>query len=199
MAQQLGFFGERTRRIVTTPAGKIVYFPAIFEPGESAALFEALLDTIPWSSESRRMYDKIVDVPRLVAWYDIGAELPEALAQIARRAGDLLEVRFNAVSLNYYRDGADSVAWHSDHNEELTEDPVVALASLGATRSMLFRTKTPPRRQLRCDLESGSLLAMCGDVQDRWEHHIPKVRTPTDARISVALRTKAEGIAAPRN
>ena len=191
MAQQLGFFQERQRRIVASAAGRIVYFPAVFSAVESVSLFETLLREIPWSSERMRMYEKIVDVPRLVAWYEPGQELPESLRIIKMRAEEVLAERFNGVSLNYYRDGADSVAWHSDHNEGLTKNPTVALASFGATRSMLFRSKGPPRRQLRCDLEPGSLLAMCGDIQQHWEHHIPKVRTPTDARISVALRTKA--------
>ena len=191
MAQQLGFFQERRRQIVASPAGRIVYLPAIFSAAESVSLFETLLREIPWSSERMWMYEKIVDVPRLVAWYEPGQELPEPLRLIKSRAEEALAERFNGVSLNYYRDGTDSVAWHSDHNENLTKDPTVALASFGATRSMLFRSKAPPRRQLRCDLEPGSLLAMCGDIQQHWEHHIPKVRTPTDARISVALRTKA--------
>lgn len=191
MAQQLGFFQEGKRRIAATAAGEIIYLPAIFGVSESAAAFEMLVRTIPWTSETMHMYDKIVDVPRLVAWYGAADELPATLSFIKQRAEDVLAVRFNAVSLNYYRDGTDSVAWHSDRNEQLTDDPTVALVSFGATRSMLFRTKAPPRRQLRCDLEPGSVLAMCGDIQGHWEHHIPKVSRLTDARISVALRTKA--------
>jgi len=190
MAQQLGFFLEPQRRIAQTPQGHIVYLPAIFDAAESSSLFETLLKTIEWSSDRMWMYEKIVDVPRLVASYEPGRKLPEALRAIKARAEEAIGERFNGISLNYYRDGADSVAWHSDHSEGLTENPTVALASFGASRSMLFRSKMPPRRQLRCDLEPGSLLAMCGDIQQYWEHHIPKVRQPTDARISVALRTR---------
>jgi len=190
MAQQLGFFQERQRLIVSTPAGRIVYFAPVFSPAESNSLFEILLNTIPWSSERMWMYERLVEVPRLVASYEPGAELPESLREIKSRAQAVLDEPFNGVSLNYYRDGTDSVAWHSDHSEGLTEKPTVALVSFGATRSMLFRSKAPPRHQLRCDLEPGSILAMCGDIQQHWEHHIPKVNLPTDARISVALRTK---------
>ncbi|MBV8688747.1 MAG: alpha-ketoglutarate-dependent dioxygenase AlkB [Candidatus Eremiobacteraeota bacterium] len=191
MAQQLGFFQEQRREIVSTAGGRIVYFPAVFSAAESQSLFEVLLQIVPWSSERMWMYEKLVDVPRLVASYEVGAEIPEPLAIIRSRAQDVVGVPFNGVSLNYYRDGTDSVAWHSDHSEDLTRNPTVALASFGATRSMLFRAKAPPRHQLHCDLEPGSVLAMCGDIQQHWEHHVPKVRTPTDARISVALRTKA--------
>lgn len=191
MAQQAGLFGEESRTIVRTPRGEIVYYPELFTPGESAALFEDLLAVIPWSNETMKMYDKIVDVPRLVAWYRDPDVLPQSLERIRLRVQERLGTPFNGVSLNYYRDGTDSVAWHSDHNEELIAHPTVALVSLGATRQMQFRTKAVPRRQLRCDLEPGSLLSMVGDVQSHWEHHIPKVLRPTDPRISVALRTKA--------
>ena len=190
MPQQLGFFQDRQRLIVSTGHGRIVYLPAVFSAAESGTLFETLLRTIPWSSDRMWMYEKLVDVPRLVASYSPGDELPEPLQFIRARVEGVMAESFNGVSLNYYRDGMDSVAWHSDHSEGLTRNPTVALASFGATRSMLLRAKAPPRRQLRCDLEPGSLLAMCGDIQKHWEHHIPKVRTPIDARISVALRTK---------
>jgi alkylated DNA repair dioxygenase AlkB len=189
MAQQIGFFEEEIRTLARTPRGDIVYYPAIFDAAETAALFTQLLATTAWSKETMKMYDKLVDVPRLVAWYRDEA-LPPPLQTIRARVEPVLGVSFNAVSLNYYRDGADSVAWHSDHDEELTADPVVALVSLGAMRQMHLRTKAVPRRQLRCDLEPGSILAMRGDVQAHWEHHVPKVSRPTSARISVALRTK---------
>ena len=191
MAQQLGFFQERQRLIVSTPAGRIVYFEPVFSRAECESLFEVLLQTMPWSSERMWMYEKLVEVPRLVASYEPGADLPEPLQLVKNRAEEFLNEPFNGVSLNYYRDGTDSVAWHSDHSEGLIRHPTVALVSFGATRSMLFRSKSPPRHQLRCDLEPGSILAMRGDIQQHWEHHIPKVKAPTDARISVALRTKA--------
>ncbi len=192
MAQQLGFFEGRTRTLVRTTRGAIDYLPQAFDPAQCASFFRDLMDAVAWSSEKMRMYDKLVDVPRLTAWYRDPDPLPETLAVIRARVGALLGVRFNAVSLNYYRDGADSVAWHSDHDEDLVADPVVALVSLGAVREMQLRPKVPPRRLLRCDLEPGSILAMSGDVQSYWEHHIPKVARPTSARISVALRTKIE-------
>lgn len=197
MAQQLGIFEEEVRTIARTPRGDIVYFPAVFDVRETASLYSELLATTAWSKETMKVYDKLVDVPRLVAWYRDEGRLPQALEGIRERTQSLLNRAFNAVSLNYYRDGTDSVAWHSDHDEELVDDPVVALVSLGAMREMQFRTKVLPRRQLRCDLEPGSILAMRGDVQSHWEHHVPKVRRPTSARISVALRTKVAGASAP--
>ncbi|PZR57977.1 MAG: alpha-ketoglutarate-dependent dioxygenase AlkB [Candidatus Meridianibacter frigidus] len=190
VAQQLGFFAQAELTLARTRAGDIRYLPGVFSAIEATRLFERLLAIAPWSKETMRMYDKMVEVPRLVAWYRDPEPLPAELQMVRERVGALLSVKFNAVSLNYYRDGNDSVAWHSDHDEELTARPVVALLSLGAIREMLLRTKVLPRRQLRCDLEPGSILVMRGDVQEHWEHHIPKVHRPTSARISVALRTK---------
>lgn len=190
MTQQLGFFEEAIRTLAQTRAGDIVYFPDVFTAGESASLFTELAAVVPWSHDAMKMYDKMVDVPRLVAWYREAEPLPEPLERIRIKGQELLGARFNGVSLNYYRDGSDSVAWHSDHNEELARERIVALISLGATRQMQLRTKAVPRRQLRCDLSPGSVLAMRGDVQTFWEHCIPKVARATDARISVALRTK---------
>ena len=192
VAQQAGLFPEESRVLATTRRGSIVYYPEVFGAAESAALFEELLAVVPWSNETMKMYDKIVDVPRLVAWYRDPDVLPQALELVRGRVSQRLGIVFNAVSLNYYRDGTDSVAWHSDHDEDLTDHPTVALASFGATRQMQLRTKALPRRQLRCDLEPGSILSMNGDVQAHWEHHIPKVSRATDPRISVALRTKRD-------
>lgn len=196
MAQQAAFFEEPARTLARTPRGAIVYYPAVFGAAESAAYFSTLLDEIPWSHETMRMYDKLVDVPRLVAWYRDPDPLPHPLQEIRARVQSHLRIPFNAVSLNYYRDGTDSVAWHSDHDEDLVADPCVALVSLGATREMWLRTKSVPRKQLRCVLEPGSILSMTGDVQAYWEHHIPKVNRPTSARISVALRTKVPNASA---
>ncbi|MDP9016851.1 MAG: alpha-ketoglutarate-dependent dioxygenase AlkB, partial [Candidatus Eremiobacteraeota bacterium] len=185
MAQQLGFFVETARTIATTPRGAIIYLPRIFSAEQSAALFNELLETIPWTAETVKMYDKLIDVPRLGASYRDPQPVPPLLQMVRERVQEQLAMSFSAISLNYYRDGFDSVAWHSDKDEDLCADPIVALVSLGATRQMQFRTKALPRTQARCDLEPGSILAMRGDVQAYWEHHIPKVARLTSSRISV--------------
>ena len=190
MAQQLGFFEEGRRLLAGDTRGSIVYHPGLFDLAQSDAYFRTLFETMPWSHETMRMYDKVVDVPRLVAWFGVGAELPPVLQTLRERVERYLGVAFNSMSLNYYRDGNDSVAWHSDHNEELIADPVVALVSFGAMREMQIRTKAVPRTQWRINLEPGSLLTMSGNVQERFEHYVPKTKRPTNARISVALRTK---------
>ncbi|HEY8312683.1 MAG TPA: alpha-ketoglutarate-dependent dioxygenase AlkB [Candidatus Baltobacteraceae bacterium] len=191
MAQQIDLFASGPRVITDGARGTIAYAPHVFDSTESARLFDAILRDSPWSRETMWMYDKMVDVPRLVARFMPEDALPEALQIVKSRVESQLGTQFNAIGLNYYRDGGDSVAWHNDRNEELVALPTVAVLSLGATRQMLVRPKAPPRKAIACDLEPGSLFVMSGRAQEFWEHSIPKSRRPTGPRISIALRQRA--------
>jgi alkylated DNA repair dioxygenase AlkB len=190
MAQQIGLFGAAPQVLVDDAGGSIVYYPALLGAAESTALFAKLETTLPWTQETMWMYDHTVAVPRLLARFTPEESLPEELLDVKQRVEALLQVAFNGLSVQYYRDGNDSVAWHSDHTEELIECAYVALVSLGAVREMQIRSKARPRRRFSVDLEPGSLLVMGGKAQDHWEHHIPKVSRPITARISIALRQK---------
>lgn len=190
MSQQIGLFGSAPRVFVEDASGGIVYYPAVLDAAESVALFAHFEATLPWVHETMWMYDKTVDVPRLIARFMPGEPMPPELADLQSRVEDRLGVRFTAASVQYYRDGNDSVAWHSDHTEELIDLPVVAVLSLGAVREMQIRSKARPRRTFSCDLDPGSLFVMSGRAQEFWEHHIPKVNRGTGARISVAFRQR---------
>jgi alkylated DNA repair dioxygenase AlkB len=159
----------------------------------AARWFDALRDAVAWQSERRRMYDRDVDVPRLVARYPLDDEaLPPVLAEAATRAGAPTQTRFNSVGLNLYRDGRDSVAAHNDHLYEIVKGHPIALVSLGATRLMTIRSKSRPRRILDLDLEAGSLLVMSYETQLHYDHGVPKTASPVEARISVALRVRPD-------
>ncbi len=188
MAQQIGLFAAAPHRYVDDATGAIVYYPGAFTPAESDELFEVLERSLPWSSETMWMYDRTVQVPRLIARFAPGDPKPPQIAAVKSRIEEFLRVEFTSVSVQYYRGGNDSVAWHNDHRDELIDLPCIALLSLGAAREMLVRSKARPRRTFACDLEPGSLFVMSGRSQEYWEHHIPKVRRPIGARISVALR-----------
>ncbi len=190
MPQQESLFPVGPRVLAESDGAAIVYRPAIFSLEESVAHFSWLRTNIAWESGEVWMYDKSIAVPRLTAHYDIGAALPDQLEALKSRVETHLVVEFNSVGLNLYRDGNDSVAWHSDQNEVLIDDPVVAVVSFGATREMLIRTKSKPRKSLACTLDTGSVIVMSGTAQEIYEHHIPKSPTPLEARISVALRQK---------
>ncbi|MDQ2680161.1 MAG: alpha-ketoglutarate-dependent dioxygenase AlkB [Candidatus Eremiobacteraeota bacterium] len=190
MPQQESLFPIEPRVLLESDGAAIVYHPAVFSLEESIAHFNWLRTNIAWESGEMWMYDKNVSVPRLTAHYDIGAPLPDQLEALKSRVKTQLGVEFNSVGLNFYRDGNDSVAWHSDHNEVLIDNPVVAVVSFGATREMLIRTKAKPRNSLACTLDTGSVIVMSGTAQQLYEHRIPKSPTPLEPRISVALRQK---------
>jgi alkylated DNA repair dioxygenase AlkB len=188
MAQQIGLFGTAPRVLVDDESGGIAYYPAVFSADEAARLFEQFERELPWVQETMWMYDHTVTVPRLIARFLPGDEKPARLLEVQQRVEQYLGVTFTSCSVQYYRGGSDSVAWHSDHTEDLIDLPVIAVLSLGATREMLVRSKARPRRTFSCDLEPGSLFVMSGRAQEFWEHHIPKARRAVAARISVALR-----------
>jgi alkylated DNA repair dioxygenase AlkB len=183
---------SQARSLVDDETGRIAYTPAVVDAATCAGWFETLRDATPWQHERRPMYDRIVDVPRLVAWYPLDGELPSVL-QAARRAVEAFEGRtFNSVGLNLYRDARDSVAMHNDHNEVLVPDSPVVLLSLGSARSMRIQSKARPRTTFSVLLEPGSILSMGGPAHEHWEHGIPKMRADVGPRISLAFRCKVD-------
>ena len=158
------------------------------------ALFERLAETVPWRAERRHMYDRVVDVPRLLSFYAEGEPLPDPLLDDAKRALDEhyaeeLGEPFRTAGLCLYRDGRDSVAWHGDTiGRGSTQDTMVAIVSLGAPRSLLLRPRGGGGPTLRHDVGHGDLLVMGGSCQRTWEHAIPKSTRATGPRISVQFR-----------
>jgi alkylated DNA repair dioxygenase AlkB len=139
------------------------------------------------------MYDREVDVPRMVSSYRLdppAADTPHPILEAAARVVDALNQPFNSVGLNLYRDGRDSVAPHNDHLNELRKDFPIALLSLGSTRRMTVRAKVEPRTVLHVDLEPGSLFVMDYATQLHYTHGIPKTSDSVGGRISLAFRVR---------
>jgi alkylated DNA repair dioxygenase AlkB len=168
------------------------------------ALFERLRDCVPWRAESRPMYDRIVDVPRLLAFYDEGAPLPDAALVEAKHALDRhyrveLGEDFATAGLCLYRDGHDSVAWHGDRTRRqprfgqsgrgASEDTMVAILVLGAPRALALRPRGGGHAQHHV-LGHGDLIVMGGSCQRTWEHAVPKTAKPVGPRISVQFRPR---------
>jgi alkylated DNA repair dioxygenase AlkB len=161
------------------------------------ALFERLAAGIPWHAERRQMYDRVVDVPRLLKFYGEGEVLPDpvlddAKAALDRHYGAELGEPFVTAGLCMYRDGRDSVAWHGDTIGRAShEDTMVAIVSVGSPRSLLLRPKGGgARRTLRFDVGHGDLIVMGGSCQRTWEHAVPKTARPVGPRVSVQFRTR---------
>jgi alkylated DNA repair dioxygenase AlkB len=157
------------------------------------ALFLKLLEGVPWRAERRKMYDRVVDVPRLVKFYDEEEPLPHPALDAAKRALDLhyaaeLGEPFRTAGLCLYRDGRDSVAWHGDRiGRSQTEDTMVAIVSVGAPRALALRP-SGGGAAMRFEQGHGDLLVMGGSCQRTYEHAVPKTAKPTGPRISIQFR-----------
>ena len=149
-------------------------------------LFDELLDAAPWKAFERPMYDRVVDVPRLETrtWHD----RPALLEGMARCLGRRYGVRLPSIGANLYRDGGDSVAWHGDRIRHERADAVVAILSLGATRTLLLRPDGGGP-SIAFPLQSGDLLVQGGTCQRTFEHCVPK-RARAGPRISVMFRQR---------
>jgi alkylated DNA repair dioxygenase AlkB len=159
-------------------------------------LFDDLSAAVPWRAERRQMYDRVLDVPRLVSFCDLttGPAPHPAVARLRRRLNDIyageLGEPFTTAGFCLYRDGSDSVAWHGDTiGRSSTEDTMVAIVSLGATRLFAMR----PREggvALRLPQSHGDLLVMGGSCQRTWEHAVPKTAAASGPRISIQFRPR---------
>lgn len=190
---QLTLFDSRETLLADDERGRIAYTPRFIDADTAQAWFAELRSGVRWRAERRTMYDREVDVPRLIGHFRLDPapdSTPGAILDVARRVSDGLDVPFNSVGLNLYRDGRDSVAPHNDHLNEIRKGVPIALVSLGATRRMTIRAKAQPRRVIHVDLEAGSLLVMDYATQLHYTHAVPKTAEPVGERISLAFRMK---------
>jgi alkylated DNA repair dioxygenase AlkB len=174
-------------------------------------VLSTLLHAVDWRAERRPMYDREVDVPRLLRWYAGHETLPHPLLTDARERlsahyGPELGEPFVTAGMCLYRDGRDSVAWHGDtHGRSATEDTMVAIVSFGSPRALMLRPRggggsgrpgIAPRagvadgESLRYPLGHGDLIVMGGSCQRTWEHAIPKTARPVGPRVSVQFRPR---------
>ncbi|MYT21830.1 alpha-ketoglutarate-dependent dioxygenase AlkB [Streptomyces sp. SID7760] len=162
-------------------------------------LFERLAEDVPWHAERRQMYEREVDVPRLLAFYGEGEPLPhpvlvEARAALTRHYAAELGEPFTTAGLCLYRDGRDSVAWHGDRiGRSATEDTMVAILSVGDPRDLVLRPHGGGPTLLRLPLGHGDLVVMGGSCQRTMEHAIPKSRRAVGPRISIQYRPRGVG------
>jgi alkylated DNA repair dioxygenase AlkB len=150
-----------------------------------AALFDQLRDGVAWREEARRMYDRVVDVPRLFAVL-APDQRPPIIEAMRTALGARYATAFDRVSVALYRDGADSVAWHGDYVARTLAEALVATVSIGEPRRFLVRP-TGGGRSLSLAIGWGDLLVMGGTCQRTHQHAIPKV-AQAGPRIAVMFR-----------
>ena len=170
-------------------------------PEEADRLLRSLRNTVPWQSDTVRVFGREHPIPRLHQWYgDAGTDYrwsgltmsplawtPE-LDDLRRRLEQDLDCRFNSALANLYRDGNDSMGWHADNEAELGPAPLIASVSLGAGRDLQLRRAGETRTHTTVPLTHGSLLVMAGDTQRNWQHALPRRRRVRQPRINLTFR-----------
>ena len=180
--------------------GEFIFEPNFFDVDESKLFLENLKNKILWKQESMNMYGKQINFPRLTSWYGendkpysfSGIKLnpnpwSNELIAIKQKIEPVSNTVFNSVLLNLYRDGKDSISWHTDAEKELGKNPIIASVNFGATRKFQLR-HIETKEKLEIDLSNGSLLIMQGELQHFWQHQVPKTNSLISERINLTFR-----------
>lgn len=168
---------------------------------EADQLLVDLIHSLEWRQDSITLYGNSHPIPRLqcfIAESGIqyrysnltleGSGFPKTLQSLKAKIESTTHQRFNAVLCNLYRDGHDSMGWHSDNEPELGEQPVIASLSLGSTRTFRFRHVKRQTENIDFELSHGSLLLMRAGVQEEWQHSVPKRLRVKQPRINLTFR-----------
>ena len=183
----------------------LLYAPRWLPADAADKLFNTLRDPvqagIDWEVHRLRLFGREVDSPRLSRWIgDPGtsyrysgvrfepASWPRALSVIRKAVNAAAGEQFNSVLANLYRDGNDTMGWHSDDEPELGAQPIIASLSLGASRKFVLKSKESGGEKLELQLEHGSLLVMRGETQKNYRHSLPRTKKVSGERINLTFR-----------
>lgn len=188
--------GSAPKRYYDLPDMELMQYDGFVPKAEADIFYEKLLHNTPWREYQMPMYDKIVTAPRMIAWYGEAEEAGEGalpwtpeLLVLREKVEKETGLYFNAVLLNLYRNGSDSVAWHSDKEHCIGTNPNIASVTFGQTRPFKFRHKGDRSvPQVEIPLHHGTLLLMSGTTNTYWEHHIPKSAKEMLPRINLTFR-----------
>ncbi|MGE0545795.1 MAG: alpha-ketoglutarate-dependent dioxygenase AlkB [Kofleriaceae bacterium] len=113
-------------------------------------------------------------------------EMPDSVASIAEVAGQHAGHSFDNCLCNLYETGDHRMGFHTDSYESLEPSSWIAIASLGATRSLVFRS-FDRAYQRSFVLEHGSIVLMDAATQLGWQHAVPR-QPGAGTRISLTFR-----------
>ncbi|MDO6564104.1 alpha-ketoglutarate-dependent dioxygenase AlkB [Amphritea sp. 1_MG-2023] len=187
---------------VLLPQGELILEPDFIDSQSAQQLYQTLVNELHWQQPNIRMFGKQVSIPRLqcfqgepgIRYRYSGLTLQTepwhpCINEIRQRIEAFSQQPFNSVLINYYRNGQDSMGWHSDDEAELGTNPVIASVSLGQVRRFLLRHRydnTITRQEHL--LNNGSLLIMASQLQHYWHHSVPKTNRPLEGRINLTFR-----------
>lgn len=186
------------KKIFDLPDCDLMLIDNFFTKEESDYYYNTLLHTTKWREYEMELFEKKVTAPRMISWFEdkenSAADTPKPelttdLVNIRTRVEQELQLKFNAVLLNLYRDGKDSVAWHSDHTDKSGSNPIIASVSFGETRIFRLRHKfRKDIKQVEIPLNHGSFLLMAGTTNSFWQHQVPKTTRDILPRINLTFR-----------
>ncbi|MDI3323315.1 alpha-ketoglutarate-dependent dioxygenase AlkB [Pontibacterium granulatum] len=181
--------------------GELIYDANFLNGIEADNLLHTLTDEVNWRQDCIRLFGKEHLIPRLqcfqgdpgISYLYSNLKLDAeswhpALQQLKNRLVEPCGTNFNAVLLNLYRNGQDSMGWHSDDEPELGQNPTIASISLGEERRFLLRRKDEHNLKREIVLQHGSLLVMRGTLQHFWQHSVPRTQKPRKPRINLTFR-----------
>lgn len=180
------------------------YFPKFLDEDRADYYFQKLRRNIDWEQKKITVYDNTWKEPRLTSWHGVKPyqysgirrspkKWNDELLQLKEAIEAHLSEKFNAALLNLYRNGEDSVGWHSDDEHYIDKDTAIASLSLGATRRFKLRHRfRDDLKTIDFDLDSGDLLVMRSRTQRFWQHSIPKSAKPISERINLTFRQMLE-------
>lgn len=196
----VSLFSQMPSELLPYDFGAILYSD-VWDIEQSQQIERELTESLEWQQVFVEVFNRRVPQPRLTCWYGdpgknysySGTHLtPSAwtplLVEIKNSAEKFAGTTFNSVLANLYRDGEDSISWHSDNEPELGQQPVIASVTFGATRRFDMRHRAT-REKVSIPLTSGSVLVMSGESQACWQHQIAKTKKPTGPRINLTFRT----------
>lgn len=189
-AAELFDSGKKRYILFPLPDTALQLWEQFFDKKDADRFFDTFLHTTPWKQRERKIYEKIIPDPRLTAWYGpSGLPFTAELLAIKRKIEEESHVVFDSVLLNLYRNGKDSVSWHSDKLTTNGKHTAIASVTFGETRPFKVRHKTRKDiPNLDVPLTHGSFLLMDATMQDYYEHHIPKTAKSIGPRINLTFR-----------
>lgn len=178
----------------------VVYQDLFLTDEESEFLYEWIMSNIQWTQVQYPKYNRIIKTPRLTTCFGFhdeeipetyGNYLPEKipiiLNRLKKKVEAYCETDFNYILMSLYRNGNDSISYHSDDERFLGKNPVIASLSLGQSRTFHLKNKKTKDRKSYL-LENGSLMVMKGNTQHDWLHAVPKSKKEMQPRINITFR-----------
>ncbi|MBE8727630.1 alpha-ketoglutarate-dependent dioxygenase AlkB [Flavobacterium hungaricum] len=151
-------------------------------------LFDLLTTTVKWdgrmTARKTASFGKAYNYSQIE--YPYQEFLPE-LQNIIQQLKPIIGFEANNCLINYYEDGKSKMGYHSDQTDILEKNTGIAIVSIGETRTLKFRNIENPEEFVSYELTSGSLIYMTQEIQDSWQHAIPKSDTE-NGRISLTFR-----------